>query len=262
MGIVAVIVVCLGLQKVVDVLGCAGIIIIAITVVAGIYCITTSSITIPEAQQHLPEYIANGSILQGKFMGIDNCVIAMFSLIGAYITLGVLFNVSLGYSIKNNTEVLASAFCSTILYYAGILMVLLTLIKNLDYIAAIKAQIPMLAAIENNIPVLAFPFTFVIVIGIFTTIVGYLWAFGRRFAEDKTKKQRIIVIVVTLIGVTVASFIPLAQLVNAIYPVVGIAGVLLLIGIIYRMFTDKEGFHDDVAETFAPANTNTSTTDR
>lgn len=123
-------------------------------------------------------------------------------------------------------------------------MVLLTLIKNLDYIASIKAQIPMLAAIENNIPVLAFPFTFVIVIGIFTTIVGYLWAFGRRFAEDKTKKQRIIVIVVTLIGVTVASFIPLAQLVNAIYPVVGIAGVLLLIGIVYRMFTDKEGFHD------------------
>ena len=119
----------------------------------------------------------------------------------------------------------------------------------------------MLAAIENNIPVLAFPFTFVIVIGIFTTIVGYLWAFGRRFAEDRTKKQRIIVIVVTLIGVTVASFIPLAQLVNAIYPVVGIAGVLLLIGIIYRMFTDKAEFRDEADKTSIPANTNTSAND-
>ncbi|MBC3537238.1 YkvI family membrane protein [Megasphaera hominis] len=240
MGIVAVFVVCLGLQKVVDILGCAGIIIIAIMAVVGVYCLVTSPVGIMEGQQHVLEYVQEGRILQGTFMGIDNCVVAVFSLVGAYITLGLLFNVSLGASCKTKQDIWGSAFLSALFFCIGLSMVLLTLIKNLDYIAAIKAQVPMLAAIENVLPIMAMPFTIIILIGIFTTITGYLWAFGRRFAEDKTKKQRIIVIVVAVLGMTVASFVPLSQLVNTIYPLVGIGGDLLLIGILYRMLRAKE----------------------
>lgn len=262
MGVISVIIVCLGLEKVTDVLGCAGVIIIAIMFVVGIYNVTTSPVTIIQGQEHVLQYVQEGRIMQGAFMGIHEPFIAQLFLVGAYITLGVVFNVALGSRCHSQKEIVGSAFLSAAFFTLGVILVLATMLLNLDYIASIKAQVPMLAAIENSLPALALPFSIIILIGVFTTITGYLWAFGRRFAEDKTKKQRIIVIVVAIIGVTIASYIPLGQLVNAIYPVVGIAGVLLLIGIIYRMFTDKEGFHDDVAETFAPANTNTSTTDR
>lgn len=244
MGVISVIVVCLGLEKVTDVLGCAGVIIIAIMFVVGIYNIVTAPVSIMEGQQHVLQYVAEGRIMQGAFMGIHEPFIAQLFLIGAYVTLGVVFNVALGGRCHSQKEILGSALLSAAFFTLGVILVLATMLLNLDYIASIKAQVPMLAAIENSLPSLALPFSIIILIGVFTTITGYLWAFGRRFAEDKTKKQRIIVIAVTLIGVTIASRIPLGQLVNAIYPVVGIAGVLLLIGIIYRMFTDKEGFHD------------------
>lgn len=248
MGIIAVIVVCLGLEKVTDVLGCAGVIIIAIMFIVGIYNITTSPISIMEGQQHVLQYVAEGRIVQGAFMGIHEPFIAQLFLIGAYVALGVVFNVALGSRCRSQKEILGSAILSAAFFTFGVILVLATMLLNLDYIASIKAQVPMLAAIENSLPALALPFSIIILIGVFTTITGYLWAFGRRFAEDKTKKQRIIVIIVAVIGVTIASRIPLAQLVNAIYPVVGIAGVLLLIGIIYRMFTDKETSSNAVSE--------------
>ena len=77
----------------------------------------------------------------------------------------------------------------------------------------------------------------------FTTITGYLWAFGRRFAEDRTKKQRIIVVAVAVVGVSVASFIPLSKLVNLIYPLIGAAGIVIFVGILLKLFTEKETNH-------------------
>lgn len=103
--------------------------------------------------------------------------------------------------------------------------------------AGIRAQVPMLAAIQNMLPILALPFS-IILLGVFTTITGCLWAIGRRFAEDRAKKQAIIVVSVAVPGVSVASFISLSKLVNFIYPLTGAAGIVIFVGIIIKMFTD------------------------
>ena len=47
----------------------------------------------------------------------------------------------------------------------------------------------MLAAIENSLPALALPFSIIILIGVFTTITGYLWvwpALCRRQDKETT----------------------------------------------------------------------------
>lgn len=240
MGIVSVVVVCLGLEKVTNVLGFSGVVIIAIMAVAGFYCFATTTIGIQEGQARVLEYVEEGIILQAQFMGIENPVVSLVSLIGAYITLGVVFNVALGQNCRTSGEIWGSAVCSAAFFTAGLSMVLFTIILNMDYIASIKAQVPMLAAIENTIPVLALPFSIIILIGVFTTITGYLWAVGRRFAEDKTKKQRVVVVALAAVGVSVASFIPLSRLVNTIYPLIGIVGIVIFIGIMVRLVTDKE----------------------
>ena len=41
--------------------------------------------------------------------------------------------------------------------------------------AGIRAQVPMLAAIQNMLPMLALPFSIIILLGVFTTITGCLW---------------------------------------------------------------------------------------
>lgn len=240
MGVVSVLVVYFGLEKVVNVLGFVGVLIIAIMVVVGIYAFVTTPVGIMEAQQHVDTYVADGTILQARFMGINSPVVSIISLVGAYITLGLVFNVALGDQCKNDKEVLASSISSSLFFIAGLCMVLFTILLNLDYIGSTGAQIPMLAAITNMLPFLALPFSIIILLGVFTTITGYLWTFGRRFAEDKTTKQRIIVIVVAVFGVTVASFIPLSKLVNTIYPLISIAGLIILVGIIVKMLTDRQ----------------------
>ena len=238
MGVVSVVVVCLGLEKVTNVLGFVGTLIIIIMLFTGIYCFCTADTTIMEAQQNVQQYVDEGIFLQAKFMNIDSPVISVISLVGAYITLGLAFNVSLGYRCKNKKEIVGGAIASAAFFCIGLCMVLFTIILNMDYIAEIKAQVPMLAAIQNMLPALALPFSIIILLGVFTTITGYLWAVGRRFAEDRTKKQAIIVIIVAALGVSVASFIPLSKLVNFIYPLIGAAGIVIFVGILIKMFTE------------------------
>ena len=108
----------------------------------------------------------------------------------------------------------------------------------MDYIAQTGAQIPMLAAIQNMLPALALPFSVVILLGVFTTITGYLWAVGRRFAEDRTKKQAVVVVITAVLGVSVASVIPLDKLVNFIYPLIGAAGLVIFVGIVIKLGTE------------------------
>ncbi len=240
MGIVSVVVVCFGLEKVTNVLGFVGTLIIIIMMFTGIYCFCTTDTTIMAAQQNVQQYVDEGIFLQARFLNIDSPVLAVISLVGAYITLGLAFNVSLGYRCKNKKEVLGSSLVSAAFFCIGLCMVLFTIILNMDYIAELKAQVPMLAAIQNMLPALALPFSIVILLGVFTTITGYLWAVGRRFAEDRTKKQAVIVIIVAVLGVSVASVIPLSKLVNMIYPLIGAAGIVIFIGILIKLFSEKE----------------------
>ncbi len=238
MGIVSVVVVCLGLEKVTNVLGFVGTLIIIILLFTGIYCFCTADTTIMAAQQNVQQYVDEGILLQARFLNIDSPVLSVVSLVGAYVTLGLAFNVSLGYRCKNKKEVLGSSLVSAAFFCVGLCMVLFTIILNMDYIAGIGAQVPMLAAIQNMLPMLALPFSVIILLGVFTTITGYLWAVGRRFAEDRTKKQAIIVVIVAALGVSVASVIPLSKLVNMIYPLIGAAGIVIFVGILIKTFTE------------------------
>ena len=87
----------------------------------------------------------------------------------------------------------------------------------------------MLGVVKSILPFFALPYAAIIVTGILSSVTGYLWVVGRRVGEDKSARQRIVVIIIAAIGSTVASFIPLGKLMNILYPIVGYAGTLLLI---------------------------------
>lgn len=54
----------IGLEKVTDVLGVSGIIIIGFVVAVGIYTMVTSDVSLLEAEKNVPQYAAEGKILQ------------------------------------------------------------------------------------------------------------------------------------------------------------------------------------------------------
>lgn len=70
MGVVCALVACLGLRKLVDVLGCIGIIIMVFTVSCGIYMILTADVSPLEGAKNTAQYVAEGKILQPTVLGI------------------------------------------------------------------------------------------------------------------------------------------------------------------------------------------------
>lgn len=229
LGILAVAVVWFGLDSVTNVLGVAGIAIIVCTLGVTLYSFAANDIGFFEANSHIPAYVESGDILQASFVGIKNPILVACSYGGIQVLTCFHFAIGNGAKLNNSREALACGIGSAALFVGGIYLVNYAVISNIDYIVEQGAQIPMLAVVEKLIPWLTPIFAIIIVLGIFTTITGYLWTIGRRFAEDKTTKQRIIVSVVAIIGILGGSVIPFSRLVNFFSPLVGVIGFLCFI---------------------------------
>lgn len=93
---------------------------------------------------------------------------------------------------------------------------------------------PLLAAMQIMVPKLAWTFAIVLVLGIFTTVTGYLWLISGRFAEDKSTKSRIIVAVLVVAGVFGGAIIPFNLIINVLYPFAGFVGIIFMIFIIVK----------------------------
>ena len=251
-GVVSAVVVCLGLEKVTNVLGGCGILIIALMAFVGIYTFITADVSIMEGQKNIQQYVDEGIFLQAQAFGGHNPILTTISFAGLGFGLILTFNVSMGKSCRNMKTCVASAICSAAFYVIGIFTVLFTMLLNLDYIASIKASVPMLAAVANVIPILELPYTIIVLIGVFTTIAGYLWTVGRRCGEDKSLRQRVVVIVVAAIGTTVGSLIPLDQLVNILFPIMGYIGIVIFILLVVtdiRKGSNRKPFPTEIPET-------------
>lgn len=238
MGVIAGVVVLLGLEKMVNVLGGCGIIIIAVMVIVAIYGFATSDVGILEGGKNIQQYVDEGIFLQATCFGVHNPILAAIGFGGLGLSLIITFTTSIGAQCKNMKTCVASAVMSALFYVTGICMVCWTMLEHLDYIAALKAKVPMLAAVEEILPWMALPYCVITLIGVFTTIAGYLWTCGRRVGPDGTWRMRIAVIVVDVVGITVGSMIPLDALINFLFALAGYAGMILfvtcVIGDIYR----------------------------
>lgn len=236
LGIIAVFVVWFGLEKVTDVLGVSGIIIIGFVVAVGIYTMVTSDVSLLEAEKNVPQYAAEGKILQASLFGIKSPVVAGLFYGGMTLLDGFPFMIALSRRIKSKKEVVGCAATASVLFTLGVMLVSFTVLMEIDYVIESGAQVPMLAIVSEKLPWLSLPFTIVIVAGIFTTIVGYLWIIGRRFAPDKSTKQRIIIVVTALVGIFAGSVIPFGTIINVLYPFAGCVGVVLFVIVVVNDF--------------------------
>lgn len=234
MGIVAAFVVMSGLRRVEQVLGFLGVVIIGYVIVIGIYAIATSDTSMAASTSNLSTYVENGQVLQAGVFGIHNWVLSALTYGGVCLIVSVPFLVSLGKGTKNQKEALAGGLFSGIFFHLGVLLVAAAILLNLDAIIEKGAQVPLLASMQEMIPSLAWTFAIILVAGIFTTVIGYLWLVSGRFAEDKSKKQRIIVAALVVAGVFGGSIIPFNLIINVLYPFAGFVGIIFMIFIIIR----------------------------
>jgi uncharacterized membrane protein YkvI len=234
LGVFAAGTVMLGLKRVVDVLGFLGVAIIVYVIGIGIYSAAINPVGMSEAISNLPEYVMEGKVKQAGVLGVYNPVLAALFYAGLCLIVSVPFLISLGKQTANQKEALTSGVFSGIFFHAGLLLVLIAVLLNIDFIVETGAQIPLLAAMQQMLPSIAWSFAIILVLGIFTTITGYLWLISGRFAEDKSKKSRIITAAVTVAGVFGGAFIPFSEIINILYPTSGLVGCIFVVFIIVK----------------------------
>ena len=228
LGIIAYVVIWFGLESVTNVLSFVGLVIIAFVVLIGLYCIFAQGpAEITAGAEKVSAYVDSGDVLIANVFGIKNPILSGAWYFGTFMVTGYAFVVAQGKRFKNYKESNGAALLSGILFTLGLYMIIAAILANIDYIVEIKAQIPVLAVIANTLPALSPVFAIVVVAGIFTTITGYSWTIGRRFAPDRTTKQRAIVGALMIIGILGGAFIPFSILVNWVSPASGLLGLVI-----------------------------------
>ena len=239
MGVLSAFVVLLGLKSVEKVLGVVGVIIIVYVIGIGIAALAMKGGDFATATANLPTYVENGQVLQAGVFGIYSPILSPICYAGICLITGCVFFTSLGKNIKSEKENVTSGIFSGIFFHAGVLLVLAAILLNLDGIVASGAQVPNLAAIDLMIPSIGWTFAIILVLGIFSTVTGYLWLVGGRFAEEKTTRHRVIVIALVVAGVFGGAIIPFNMIINILYPFAGLVGAILMVFIFVKTIRTK-----------------------
>lgn len=237
-AIVAAITGCLGLRKLIDVLGGVGVVIIASLLFVGIYMLCTADVGVFEANKNVGQYVEEGLVLQAGFYKILNPVAAGLSQGGMAFASFIPFLIVQGKSLPSRKDVGLTTFFSSLLYYIPIIMVMCTLMLNMDVIAG--AQVPILAAIQAHMPKFAMFYSLVICLGIYTTVSGELFLLGDRFAPNNKKRHIIIIMAIVVVAVVCGSFVPFATLMNIVFTVCGIFGILYAVICTVRYFAIRK----------------------
>ncbi|WP_276881831.1 YkvI family membrane protein [Anaerococcus tetradius] len=129
----------------------------------------------------------------------------------------------------------------------GILIVL-TLFIRVDEVKSL--DIPMLYIIEDLSPGLGFLMALVIFGMIFNTGISLFYALARRFAGGDEKKFKVLLIGISLSGY-ILSFGGFKKLVSIFYPLIGYAGMIMLIVLVYAYYRERTSIRYENVRRFA-----------
>lgn len=234
-----------GLEKLVDIVGLIGPVILVFAIVVGLITLTKSASNIPEMVKQIPSLDLIKSSDSWVMSGI---------LYAAYnIALGAVFVASIGKDAKSKKEaMLGGAF-------GGISLMIAVLVMNLALLSKITEintlAIPTLyfaKAISNVLGVL---FSIILLCGIFSTAAPMFWTVMDSISNNVLKSNKtktnifaVVLAVLSLIG----GMLPFQELINIIYPYTGYLGIILFVCVVFRLIkkpqqpTDNDSNFDEV----------------
>lgn len=217
-GVLAVVTVLMGLNRLVDILGKIGPIIVVLTIVLGVLAVLKK----PEGIIRAGEIIPNLNLLTAS----SNWFFAAGSYVGFCMLWLAAFMSALGATSISKKEAVMGSSLGALGFCLGLLIITLGIMANIETLAG--TMVPSLILAEGVHPALAVVFSFIVVAGIYTTSVPLLWQVSARFAKEKTKKFIVITLILAVVGVFVGLRVPFDKLVNIIYVINGYVGILLL----------------------------------
>lgn len=214
-----------GLNAIVDVLGKVGPAIVIICILIGLVTVVRDGGNIASGAALL----ASGEV---KVMQAStNWFFSGCSYAGFCMLWFATFMSELG--AKNNLkEVSVGMILGTVAVAVAILLMSFALLANIGAVAG--TQIPSLVLAGKIHPMLATLFALVIFGGIYTTAVPLLWTSVSRFTVEKSKKFKILTIILSFAGFIISMTLPFNKLVNIVYVLNGYGGILLIFFMLFK----------------------------
>ena len=230
MAVLAVVSVLMGLNKVIDILGSIGPVIVIVSITIGAITLFNNF----EALSQVDNIVSNLEMTSAA----DHWLVSGALYASFNITLAAPFLVGVGSTASNKKNCLYGGIlggCAFIVAAAILNLGLLSDIQNLY-----NAEVPTLLLAENIAPVFGIIFSIMLLGGIYSTATPLLWTVCSTFADEGTKKFKILVIVGAAIGF-LGGRLPFAQLVNLVYPFSGAIGLMLIVAIFFKkIFNNKK----------------------
>ena len=213
----------LGINKVISILGNIGPMIALISIGVGIVTISRNLDSL---------YIANeviGTLNMTK--AVDNWWMTAIVYSGLNLIIATPFLTGVGATANNKSNCIWGGIIG------GIVFTLAAVTLNMGIIADIQntyiTEIPTLYMAEKIGPIVGMMFSLMLIAGIYTTAGPLLWSVCDTFSKEKTSKFTYTAIFCTVIGF-IASRLPFSMLVNIIYPISGICGIIIIISIFIK----------------------------
>ncbi len=142
----------------------------------------------------------------------------------------------LGAEVKDNSKLKKGAIFGGLGLGIGASAILLSLILNFP--GATTYEIPMIFIAGRFSPTIQIIYSIILLAEIYTTAVGNLFGFTIRVTKSRGNLYRIIIITGGIIAF-ITSRIGFSRIVHYLYPLVGYAGFIMLIGLTYGTLKNK-----------------------
>ena len=217
-----------GLRSIISVLGKIGPVIVVLSIGVGLWAILDNI----GGLSHGNSVVASLPIMRAS----TNWFLSAASYAGFCMLWLAAFVSAMGGRSNSKKEGTLGVLFGIVGFSTAILIVSLGLLAHIESVAT--SQIPLLFVAGKISPTFAYMFSFIIIVGIYTTAVPLLWTVSSRIInDDKDKKFVIVTIVLAIIGCFIGLNIEFNKLVNIVYVINGYVGFLLFFLMIIKSIT-------------------------
>ncbi len=231
LAIAVTITVIFGLNRIVDIIGNIGPLIVVISIALGLSAILRNPAGIAEGNALLPTLELTKAS--------TNWLFAAGSYVGFCMLWLAAFMAAMGATSNSKKEAALGGLLGAVAFSIAVIIVALGLLANIEQVNG--TQIPSLFLAENLHPMFATILSLIIVAGIYTTGVPLLWTVVARVAEEKTPRFRWLTVALAAIGTFIGLVVPFSRLVNIIYVINGYVGIILLLLMFVKTFRRVTG---------------------
>lgn len=239
MAIIAILTVMLGFSKTIEIIGHIGpVIIIFVIAIVLSACFSSGGISYGEGSKilrnHTEIYRAGPTFWWCGFL-----------YAAEQVAFGIIFYAKLGASMRSakNAGIAAIVGCGS--YVLVGMLLCLAFMRHADTLATV--DVPMLVLANNISPLVGAAFAVILTLGIYTTATPLLWISVNTFAEDGTKKAKILSVVLGLLALAI-SYLPYQLVVNIVWPLSGYIGIFAMLGVLWSLVWRKVSAHAETKE--------------